>query len=181
MHDEVVAQKATTSDELKELTTPEPRWRSYGCIVVAILGVGLSLVIGFQLIRIAYAILSPPDAPLPAGVNEISHQSIAYGVDEWVYGTDQDGCEIIAFFLENDGVCRIPPGTCVSDGFVPQSNSFQNVGNCNGSEEFSIFLMRWRVTVTTGYLSGDHTRFNLRREVIWTGNPPIATSTPPPN
>lgn len=163
-----------SNDELQVVEIP--RWRSYGCVIIAIIGVGVSLVLGFQLITIVYAIISPPKPPLPDNVTEISHDNISFGVDEWLYETEQDGCEVLDFFIEHDGVCRIPPATCGSEGFAPPAIGTQHIGTCTGESEFSIFHMRWHAVIS---ISNEWTQFQMEREVLWTGSPPDATSTPP--
>lgn len=152
------------------------RWQSYGCIAIAFIIVGVSLLFGFQLISILYAIISPPKPPLPENIIEVSHDNVSYGVDEWLYETDQNGCEMIDFFIEHEGVCTIPPATCADENFIPPRIGTQYVGICKGSSDFSIFHMRWQATV---FASSETTQFQMEREVLWTGSPPVATSTPP--
>ena len=114
-------------------------------------------------------------------MTEISHDNLAYGVDEWVYGTTQDACQIVEFFQHQGASCNIAPGACSETGFVPASSSTQNIGTCGGEDDFSIFLMRWEAVITTGYRSEHSTRFHMEREVLWSSNIPISTSTPSPD
>jgi len=157
------------------------RWRGIGCLLVTILAVGLSLVVGFQLIGILYAILLPANPPLPDNITEISHDNLDYGVDEWVYSTAEDACQIVEFFEQQGASCNVAPGACSETGFVPASPNTQNIGTCVGEDDFSIFLMRWEAVITIGYRDEESTRFYIERAVLWSSNTPVSTSAPSPN
>lgn len=143
-------------------------------VVIGLILVG-GLVVGVQLFRVVYGLVFPEEPPLPDAVTEVRHSNIAYGVDEWLYTTQQDACAVTQYYIESGGTCVLVPGMCSPNGFDPQYRSQQHVSDCSGVVEFSIFEMRWEATISGGYSSGDPTRFILRREVFWIGSAPRST------
>jgi hypothetical protein len=143
-------------------------------ILVSIIAVGAALLIASQVVGILYSIIFPPLPPTPSNLTEISHKSEDYGIDEWVYGTTQDSCEIIAFYQTQEGVCRIAPTGCA--GIQDSSSSGDFVGQCSGEMTFSIFAMRWQVDVWGGNEEGSPTQLSVKREVFWSGQLPQASS-----
>lgn len=147
-------------------------------IVLAVLAVALAVFIGSQVIGVLFAIVFPADAPLPENVVELEHESASYGVDEWYYSTATDACAIVRFYEANGGECRVAPGLCnsgfVEGGFLTEG---QNVAQCEGQVEFSLFAMEWYANIATGYGEDQPTRFRLEREVFWGGQVPPAFPT----
>lgn len=157
---------------------PEPVRRTIPWQVI-LLGVGalaLALVIGSQVIGVLYSIIAPPLPPLPDGVTLLEHTSAAYGVDEWLYGTEQSACDVVRFYQNNGADCRLSSGGCegVSDGEAAPTEP-QSVAQCEGEKRFSIFAMYWHVNIATGYQQNGRTHFRLAREVFWTGSVPPST------
>jgi hypothetical protein len=141
-------------------------------IVWSILAFALAIFVATQVIGVLYAILFPPDGPaLPLNVAEISHRSEAYGVDYWVYGTDQNACEVMMFFAAQSETCQTLPVMCSGpDGvMLAESSPAQQVGSCTGDMDFSIFRLRWEVRVSSHHLTGGTTHFTVLREVLWQG------------
>lgn len=134
----------------------------------------VSLVIGFQAFGILYSIIFPPSPPIPDDVIEIRHDNIGYGVDDWLYRTQSDACEVVTYYESIGGECRRVPGQCGGDDdAVSFNSSTQQVATCIGEEKFSLFAYRWEANIATGYQYDDgETQFNLFREVFWTGAVP---------
>ncbi|MFN8375992.1 MAG: hypothetical protein U0694_24355 [Anaerolineae bacterium] len=156
---------------------------SLRALVWAGLAIGLAVFVATQVIGVLYAILFPPDGPaLPLDISLISHRSEGPGVDYWVYGTDQNACEVMRFFSTQDGTCQLVPLMCGgSDGTtLAESTPAQQVGSCTGTMNFSIFQMRWSVNVSAHHYTGGTTHFSLLREVLWTGAMPAETATATP-
>jgi hypothetical protein len=151
-----------------EDSSPLLRQRVY--LLVAAIVLLFAVFIGIQLFGIIYGLVFPPDAPVPGDVVLIEHDNYAYGVDEWLYGTGMDACDVVTFYLENGADCRITPGQCGIGMTNPMGSSVQNIATCTGAMEFSIFNMSWETTIATGYPTGDPTRFRVRREVFWIGS-----------
>lgn len=151
---------------------------SLPCLIMTLIAAVLlvfAVLFATRIFGVLYGIVFPANPPLPTGLVRLEHNNLAYGVDEWVYGTEQDGCEILDYYQRNGGTCSIAPGICGPSGFQRSGFSSQNIGACTGTEEFSIFAMRWEMNVTSGYRSPPTTRFSLRREVFWTGSIPRPT------
>lgn len=168
---EISAPPAATED------APKQR-RGWGLLALGLAGLalGLAVVIGTQVIGVLYAIIAPPGVPVPPGeITQMSYENRAYGVDEWLYGTSQNPCAVLAFYQQGANECRIAPGICSGDVVRPQTtfSPGDNVGQCSGTSTFSIFAQRWRVNIATGYPSDETpTRFRLSREIYWTGTVP---------
>jgi hypothetical protein len=119
-----------------------------------------------------YGLVFPPDAPVPEDVVMIEHENFAYGVDEWLYGTQTAACDVITFYLESGANCRITPGQCGTGLTNPSAQTVQNVATCTDTVAFSIFEMSWETTIATGYRTGEPTRFRIHREIYWIGTAP---------
>lgn len=158
------------TQDAAEGTSPPRRRRGLLPLLVAVVLVGIALFAASQFIGVLYGLVFPAKAPVPSNVTELEYSSEAYGVDQWLYSTSEDACVLVRFFENNGGVCNVSPDIC-SGGFIgsgPFSPS-TNVAQCTGDVTFSIFAMRWRSNIATGYSDGDPTRFQLGREVYWTG------------
>lgn len=161
---------APSSSDVEKGSGRRP-WRLIFFGAVAVL---LAIFIATQVIGILFAIVFPPSAPVPPNSTIISHTSEAHGVDDWLYGTDASGCEVL-FFYQQHGVCRFAPMTCEPGGSAGGQGAGQNTGRCTGEVYFSIFAMRWNVSVATGYSENGATHFRLTREIFWTGVVPPRT------
>jgi hypothetical protein len=144
-------------------------------LILAVAAVGLALYVGTQVIGVLYSILSPPLPPLPDNVIEMEHTSEAHGVDTWQYATAQDACSLTRFYESNGGTCIYAPDRC-EDAFIDLRSVRQgdNVSQCSGEMNFSIFALRWEAVIATGYEEETPTHYKLSREVFWTG------AVPPP-
>jgi hypothetical protein len=146
-------------------------------LLVGIFALALAVFIATQVIGVLYAIVFPPAPPLPDKTTVISHKNIAYGVDDWEYGTDQDACRVVQFYAEKGGACRAAPFQCAPnpspDDLTPgQNTEGQHVARCVGQTQFSVFAMRWEAIIAANYQAQGKTHFRLTREVYWTGAVP---------
>jgi hypothetical protein len=144
-------------------------------LLVGVIG---ALYVSIQLFGVLYGVIFPPDPPLPPGADEISHDSGSYGVDEWVYGSDDDACDVVRYYEAEGGLCVYTPGVCGESGFEYNGPGTQNAGQCSGYIDFSIFSMTWDAAISGGYDDDGQTRIQLQREVLWTGSPPETTPVP---
>jgi len=175
-------QQISAPNEHEEAPAPVKARRSLSPLMLVLLVfiLLLSVYIGIQLFGVLFGMIFPPDAPVPSDVVELSHDNLAYGVDDWLYGTTQNGCEVVQFYIEQDGVCDVPPGVCGTGAFFSPNGASQNLGSCYADVEFSIFTMRWNVEIATGYGGDSLTKFRLKREIFWIGTPPSESAVPTP-
>ena len=169
-------------EDIKEIPPlPTQRRVPARIIILGLIAVVFAIVIGSQVIGVLYAIFFPPAAPVPDQVTLISHTSKDYGVDDWLYASDNiSACGVLRYYLAHDGDCRIAPLACDTDlSTAPDKSSTnsQNVARCSGTQNFSIFALRWDVIIATGSTPAHLSEFRLNREIFWTGavppnNPP---------
>jgi len=142
-------------------------------LLISVVAVIFALFIGTQVIGVLYAIVYPAQPPLFSDSRELRHTSDSYGVDEWLYATDEDACEVLSFYQAEAETCRVSPNDCSSG--LPN----QNVARCTGEKSFSIFAMKWEVNISTGDRTSEKTIFSLSREIFWTGSIPQSVPTLP--
>jgi hypothetical protein len=152
----------------------EQSWKFPWLLILLAVILVLALVIGTQVIGVLVAILAPPEPPVPADAQQLSHSSQEQGVDEWVYGSDTNACEIVNFYRENNGVCVVDPVWCFDDqNLAPRAGSgWQPVATCSADVTFSIFVMRWYAEISAGHADGGQTHIELSREISWSGSLP---------
>jgi hypothetical protein len=163
--------QAPTKD-LAETVQPLSSRPSMGCILAALVAVALAVYIGLQVIGVLFSIASPPQPPRPENARQIDYTSTAYGVDEWIYTTQQDACEVTAYYESLGAMCSLIGNFCNAGRITTRSASSQNVAQCSGELDFSIFATRWNAVIATGYGEETPTHFRLSREIFWTGNIP---------
>lgn len=137
--------------------------RRLPCLAGLLLLLLATLVIGWQVFSVFYAILFPPMPFVPSAARELSHESSQPGVDRWLYMLDQPGCAVLNEYAVRGLECRILPD-CVSQGEMPMAMTTE----CRGSAEFSIFAMRWTATISPAERS-EQTMLQLEREILWFG------------
>jgi hypothetical protein len=145
-------------------TTREGSRLPWSILALAIVGFLLALYIGTQVVGVLVGILFPPSPPLPPNVVLITHQSIEHGVDDWVYNANLTTCNVIAFYQSIGADCEVPPESC-------QVETTLSSATCADEMKFSIFAMRWDVTISPGE-DAEHSDLHLSREVFWTGEVP---------
>lgn len=164
----------SNEDKSKNIQNETPTSRS-PVLFVAIIGVLIiSLIIGFQAFGILFSIVFPPSPPLPDDVIEVRHDNIDYGVDDWLYRTSMNACDVARYYEQQGGECRFTPHVCGGeDESVTFGSATQQVAACSGEVSFNIFAYRWEANIATGYQFEDgETQFNILREVFWTGSVP---------
>jgi hypothetical protein len=161
-------------NEVVAAPPPKRRLAPWLSIIISILALAIALFIGSQVLGVLYGIFFPPHPPIPSGVTQLNHKSEDYGVDEWIYGTDENSCDMVTFYVEAGGVCKVSPLGCAGRDNTSTSGSTPGdfVANCSGEMTFSIFAMRWEVDISTGYEEGPITHLRTTREVFWAGTVP---------
>jgi hypothetical protein len=148
-------------------------------ITLAALLVIVALWIGSQFIGVLYAMIFPPQPPRPGNITQLEHVNDAYGVDEWLYASSEDACEITRYYQQTGADCTASPGFCssvIEGRTIPSRGT--NVAQCQGAISFSIFAMEWHANIAAGYEEETPSRLRLSREVYWTGTVPRATPRP---
>lgn len=137
--------------------------RRLPCLAGLLLLLLATLVIGWQVFSVFYAILFPPMPFVPSAARELSHESSQPGMDHWLYVLDQSGCAVLGEYAARGLECSIPPD-CAAQGEI--SGDF--TAECQGIAEFSIFAMRWTATISTAERP-EETLLRLEREILWFG------------
>jgi hypothetical protein len=156
-------------------------WR---IIVLGVVALVLAVIIGTQVLGVLYVIVFPPGPPLPGDVTLVSHVNTDYGVDEWLYDSRQSTCEVLTYYTNSGGKCRITPLQCGDQTDAADSTGWtapgQHIARCVGESKVSIFAMRWQAIVATGPSRDMPTEFRIVREIFWTGQiPPMTTPEQP--
>jgi hypothetical protein len=173
------------NDTEQVTSAPHQRTVPWRIIVVGIVALLLAVFIGTQVLGVLYVIVFPPVPPLPGDVTLVSHANTDYGVDTWLYDSRQKPCDVLTYYMNSGGECRLTPSECgdtkdkslVADD---PSAAGQNIARCVGVSNVSIFAMRWMAIIATGPSSDLPTEFRIEREVYWTGEvPPIPQQEQP--
>jgi hypothetical protein len=166
--------KSSTSTEVThtEIEQPAASRPGIGCVLAALLAVIFALYMGLQVIGVLFSIAAPPQPPLPEDARQVEYSSTAYGVDEWVYTTQQDACRVFEYYQDLSAECSLLSNLCRTETSDASASSPLNVARCSGEVVFSIFAMRWNAVIATGYNAEEPTHFRLSREVYWTGEIP---------
>jgi hypothetical protein len=150
-------------------------------LLLAVAALILAVFVGTQVLGVLFAIVFPPIPPVPDDAIQVSYASTGIDVDEWVYTSDSNVCEIVEFYQARSDVCRLLPFSCVdrpggSDApLAGGSAAGQHIGRCLGTTSFSLFAMRWQVIIGTGRAPGASAEFRLVREIFWSGAiPPLS-------
>ncbi|GAB4508507.1 MAG: hypothetical protein OHK0046_01160 [Anaerolineae bacterium] len=147
-------------------------------LVALVVGVVLSLVFGLQLFRVVSGLVFPPEPPTPPGLTLSVHENLDHGVDEWVYSSAAlSPCEIVAFYEGENSLCTTT--WCDGGAFNSPGYALEEVAVCIGTDTFSIFGLRWEAVIYTRYISGEEVTYvDVRRDVLWSGPAPAATTSP---
>jgi hypothetical protein len=161
----------TTSTTDRAENSTQPRRIPFLALVLMFAVVMLAFYIGTNILTVLFAVVSPPNPPLPDNLTLTSHDSPAYGVDTWKYSTPDDACDLVKYFQENGGVCVYAPNQCGQ--FRESDPNFANgsilVGRCSGEIPFSIFNEQWWSLITK---SRTEAYLETNREVFWIGTGP---------
>jgi hypothetical protein len=163
------APTAVNSDETTEAQA-QRRIPLLGLVLLAA-AVLLAFYVGTNILTVLFGVVSPPEPPVPANLEQVSHESKAYGVDVWKYSTPTDSCDIVRYFQENGGYCVYAPNQC--GAYRESDPNFANgpivVARCEGEIAFSIFNEQWSALITK---TRDRAHLELSREVFWIGTGP---------
>lgn len=154
-----------------------PRAQRRGWLTALALGLALLLiVVGAQAAAILYALVAPPEPPLPPGAVQLSHSSEAHGLDHWSYSAAENACETVRYYEAVAQRCSVEPIWCFDSSELapPIGGGGQRVAACTADVPFSLFLMRWNVVIEGGYDPAAPTRLQVSREISWTGALPPA-------
>lgn len=160
-----MADNSTTPVEKKRHGVPN--WMPLIGLMAAF---AVALLVGATVCPTLTAILLPPGPRLPPGnVTERSHESLTKGDDEWLYGTNLDGCAVAAFYQDWLKDCSYTPNVSCRNGATQSiigepGNSYQ-VATCRGKQSVGTGSFAWTVYVSSGYSTEDKTLFRLVREV----------------
>lgn len=149
-----------------------------GALVVVI----LAMVVGFNVFRVISGMVFPPGVPLPEQITQETHTNISHGVDEWTYLSTQNPCEVMVFYEDLGSICTLAEADfCTGTTYNDPGYSPDEVATCVGTDTVSVFGRRWETTITTRWQQNAEsvTTFDIRREMLWNGPAPEATSTPP--
>ncbi|HLV34485.1 MAG TPA: hypothetical protein VKY59_05200 [Spirillospora sp.] len=140
-------------------------------LVVAVAALIVIALIGPRVVGVLLAVIAPPEPPVPPGARLLDYHSEVYGTDTWTYGTEQDICDLVIFFHEQGAYCPVAPPRCVDESVegIETGESDDYIATCYRDIEFSIFAMRWRFDLPFRTAPGRLRRFDLSREVFWTG------------
>lgn len=133
-----------------------------------LLGVGLvvvALIAGVPVIGALYALIAPPEPPVPAAQTLIRRweRSVGAGIEERLYGSSSDPCDLIRFYTMQ-GTCEwLIADACAAGDPAGDSPSLERaeIAVCYGSAPYSGFAQRWRAVIATGYDAPYPTRLRL--------------------
>src|SRR5689334_19588636 len=100
------------ADEQQVTHDSQQRTVPWRIIVLGAVAIILAVIIGTQVLGVLYVIVFPPAPPLPGDVTLMSHTSTDYGVDEWLYDSHQRVCDVLTYYVNSGGECRIAPFEC---------------------------------------------------------------------
>ncbi len=124
-----------------------------------------------------YGIIFPPTPPIPADSTLAQRTVIEHGVEENRYTNPQNPCQVVQFFIAENGTCDVMWDVCNGATFTNLNRSFIPFATCKGVTPAGAFAVRWDVKIDW-LLSPDQTAFLMSHEVLWSGMP-LPTSTPP--
>lgn len=134
-------------------------------LIIMVVALVLLVFIGGPAVGILAAIAFPPGPPVPSDTAEVAHKSLDYGVDTWTLLSHQTACAVAQFYQEQGGTCEYPGhAACPTEGIG-------QIAQCSGVSPYSIFALRWEVTITTNDLANHSAQLQLKREILWSGMP----------
>jgi hypothetical protein len=143
-----------------------PLWMPLAGLVIAF---AFAVFVGIRVCPTLSGVVLPPSAPVPATgtITLLKHDQKGTGLDEWLYGSDQKGCDVARFYEQRLSDCTYDPDSnCASPvGTQPILTTGQLVVQCSGTDTFGAYKVLWTVYVSTGYSEGGQTHFRVIREV----------------
>ena len=135
--------------------------------VAVALGI-VALLVAFIIIRAISAPLSDlvfptkADVPIPANANlEDDIEDSNYASHEWIYSTQQSGCEVTDYYVEQGADCRRSPFACGADGEQIEREGFFEVAICTYTENDRVGGYSWEIRISSGYTGQNPTRFRV--------------------
>jgi len=157
---------AHDQDDQKEKGQGLPMWMPLAGLFVAF---AFAVFVGIRICPTLSGVVLPPNPPLPVAVPTtlILHEQKGTGLDEWLYGTEEKGCDVARFYQQRLSDCSYDPDSnCGSPvGTQPFVTTGQLVVQCSGTDTFGAYKVLWTVIVSTGYPAGGQTHFRVIREV----------------
>ena len=138
--------------------------------LLGLLGAFLFAVfIGARICPTLYSVVLPPEPPLPDGQNTLLlHEAKGTGLDEYLYSTSQDGCNVAQYYKTLLTNCVYDPDAgCASN---PHTLPLVNadgiyIGQCSGTQTVGAFHVRWTVYISTAYRENGLTHYRVIREI----------------
>lgn len=148
-------------DEAIDAPIPRRVWLLLLMLLVVLVS---GLLIGAQVVSVALAGLFPPMVPLPPNAVERSAGVDREGDQVWTFEVPANAC-VVADFYAQVGRCELLYA-CAEH--VP---SLTRVAQCEGTQAFSQFQMRWWATITSHITEPEVTTLTLRRRILWAALP----------
>ncbi|HVO43523.1 MAG TPA: hypothetical protein VMT34_12910 [Aggregatilineales bacterium] len=141
-----------------------PLWQPIAALLLALV---CAIAIGVRVLPTLAPLVFPPAAPLPAGVTDtpILHENKGWGLDEFVYATNQDACTVVTYYQNRIGGCNFDAGSNCKGAGMDQSGREHNVGRCIGEDTIGTYQVTWTAYVATGYTTDGQTRIRIVREI----------------
>lgn len=125
-----------------------PLWTVLLAMLVAL---ALAALILSRVAGPLYALLFPPEVPVPPDAQVVEHQKPEHGAEYWVYRTVQSGQAVAAFYEGKGSTCRYSPlPDYVTDPASERGGPY-GVALCQGSDRVAGVGVSWEVIIHAGY------------------------------
>lgn len=129
-----------------------PLW---AVILAMLLALGVAVLILSRVAGPLYALLFPPEVPVPPEAEQVDHQKPERGAEYRVYRTRQSGQEVAAFYEKEGASCHYSPvPDYVTDSSLTWGGPY-SVAQCRGSRRMAGLGVSWEVLIHTGYAEED--------------------------
>ncbi len=157
---------ATGTPDVGKQTAARPRvavpaWVTIAGLVLVLVVAALIIVeIGSPLAELVLG--NDPDVPVPDGAKlEGEWENQGSAQHEWLYNTDQIGCEVALFYAGQEANCVFAPFACGSEGQRPGLEGAGHIATCRKTEKGAVTGYSWEVNISSGYPEGPLTRFRI--------------------
>ncbi|NDJ86426.1 MAG: hypothetical protein GYB66_11100 [Chloroflexi bacterium] len=137
-------------------------------IWVLVVGMIFALVLaGFVVLQVVEPLAdllldSGSDVPVPDGASlERERDDVGSASKEWLYATEQTGCDVAKFYADQGANCTFAPYACGLENEQTAYDSMFHVATCIKSEKNSVGGYSWRVDISSGFQTGKPTRFSI--------------------
>lgn len=158
--------------EIKKPRIVVPIWVALAAMVLALIVAGIIISsIAKPLLNLVLPV--DPDIPIPSGAHlDEELDDPGYGTKQWLYSSQQTGCQVALFFDDIEGVeCIYSPGACAelyitpapgqSDPDEGSQNTFSQTGTCTKRVKEVASSYSWRVEIFHGYEGEYQTKFRV--------------------